>query len=156
MEWQWSKFSELSLDDLYIILAERQNVFVVEQNCPYSDADGQDQQAFHLSGWSNQSGERALSAYLRILPPNEHRKEVAIGRVLTAADFRGQGLGKLLMAEAVKRAKETFPEKDLYLSAQAHLQDFYGEFGFSPEGDVYDEDGIPHIAMYSRRSTDGL
>ncbi len=35
----------------------------------------------------------------------------------------------------------------LFLSAQAHLQDFYGRFGFQPVSDVYPEDNIPHIDM---------
>lgn len=40
-----------------------------------------------------------------------------------------------------------WPDKALYLGAQAHLQSFYGHFGFMPVTDVYDEDGIPHIGM---------
>ena len=39
IDYKWKKFDELSLDDLYAILNLRQKVFIVEQNCPYIDAD---------------------------------------------------------------------------------------------------------------------
>ncbi len=41
-------FYELSLDELYAIMVLRQEVFVVEQNCPFVDADGKDQLAWHF------------------------------------------------------------------------------------------------------------
>ena len=39
IDYKWKKFDELSLDDLYAILNLRQKVFIVEQDCPYIDAD---------------------------------------------------------------------------------------------------------------------
>ena len=62
----WKKFDELTLDELYLIINLRQEVFVVEQNCPYMDADHSDQDAFHLLGLS----ENKLVAYLRAFKPN--------------------------------------------------------------------------------------
>ena len=44
----WKNFDELSNDELYAALHLRQEVFVVEQDCPYLDADNSDQIAFHL------------------------------------------------------------------------------------------------------------
>lgn len=67
--WQWSAFDELSRDELYEILRVRQEVFTVEQNCAYQDADGLDQCALHLLQWHQSSEQRQLAAYLRVLPP---------------------------------------------------------------------------------------
>jgi ElaA protein len=70
-----------------------------------------------------------------------------IGRVCTARDARGQGLGARLMAAAMARIGDA----DAVLDAQTYAQDFYRRFGFEPEGDPFDEDGIEHITM--RRPT---
>ncbi|HBY5676197.1 TPA: GNAT family N-acetyltransferase, partial [Klebsiella pneumoniae] len=43
--------------------------------------------------------------------------------------------------------QQHWPQKVIYLGAQAHLQSFYAHFGFTPVTEVYDEDGIPHIGM---------
>ena len=51
MRWQWTDFDHLSLEQLYALMRLRQQVFVVEQDCPYIDADNQDQAAHHLLGW---------------------------------------------------------------------------------------------------------
>ena len=40
MNWLFKEFEQLSLGELYDIMALRQEVFVVEQDCPYLDADG--------------------------------------------------------------------------------------------------------------------
>ncbi|MET4693413.1 GNAT family N-acetyltransferase [Endozoicomonas lisbonensis] len=152
IEWEWCHYETLSLNQLYEILAVRQSVFVVEQNCAYQDADGLDQVAYHLMGWAfNDDGRKALAAYARVIPPEVVKPELAIGRVITAEAFRGQGLGRALLAEAVRLSEETFPDSDIYLSAQAHLQSYYGGCGFVASGELYDEDGIPHIAMFRRK-----
>ncbi|KEQ19602.1 hypothetical protein GZ78_06805 [Endozoicomonas numazuensis] len=150
IHWQWSRFEELSGQEVYSILKARQDVFIVEQDCPYHDADDLDQVSLHLSGWGKDRSD--LAAYLRVIPPSPTNDVVAIGRVITTSAYRGSGLGKELMEVAVKQALDMFPENDLYLSGQAHLQAFYSAYGFEPEGEIYEEDGIPHIAMFLRRS----
>ncbi|MGI9279440.1 MAG: GNAT family N-acetyltransferase [Endozoicomonas sp.] len=152
INWQWSRFEELSGQEVYSILKARQDVFIVEQDCPYHDADGLDQTSLHLSGWGKDRNDLAayLAAYLRVIPPSSQSPVVAIGRVITSSSYRGSGLGKEMMRLAVEKALELFPEHDLYLSGQAHLQAFYGAYGFEAEGEIYEEDGIPHIAMYKR------
>ncbi len=62
MIWQCKKFSELSVEELYQILRLRNEVFVVEQNCPYQDCDEKDQVSYHLCGWQHHE----LKAYTRI------------------------------------------------------------------------------------------
>jgi ElaA protein len=51
------------------------------------------------------------------------------------------------MEQTLAACKKQWPDKALYLGAQAHLQPFYAHFGFSAVTDVYDEDGIPHVGM---------
>ncbi|AMO55460.1 hypothetical protein GZ77_10080 [Endozoicomonas montiporae] len=151
VEWEWCHFDKLSLNQLYQILALRQSVFVVEQNCVYQDADGVDPRAYHLMGWStDDDGHKTLAAYARVIPPRTLKPEAAISRVITHNSLRGKGLGRKLLAEAVKLTEAVYPDHDIYLSAQAHLQNYYGDYGFVASGDLYDEDGIPHIAMFRR------
>ncbi|MGB1237143.1 MAG: GNAT family N-acetyltransferase [Pseudomonadales bacterium] len=148
LQWQTQSFSELSVPELYQIMQLRQQVFVVEQQCIYQDLDGLDQTALHLCGWQqDETGGRQLSAYLRIFAPTEERLEVVIGRVLTAQNCRGDGLGRLLMEQALTVVGCDYPNTAIYLSAQQHLEAFYASLGFETCSDPYDEDGIPHIAM---------
>jgi len=144
MQWQWSSFDALSLTDLYAVMRLRQEVFVVEQTCPYLDADGEDPVCHHLLGWQ----EGALVAYLRAFPPGgEVHPEAVIGRVITAAPIRGQGMGRVLMVEGHRQIVQTWGAQPIWLSAQAHLARFYGSLGYAVCGPGYDEDGIPHVPM---------
>ena len=141
--WLWLPFGRLTVEQLYEVLALRQTVFVLEQRCFYLDVDGRDLDAWHLLGLR----EGALAAYLRVLPPGQHRDAPAIGRVLTSPQARGAGLGRALVAEGVRRARELFPQQPIRLAAQQHLVPFYASLGFAPVGPPYDEDGIMHVDM---------
>jgi ElaA protein len=143
MRWEWKSWTDLSKADLYALMALRQAVFVVEQDCPYLDADGQDQEAHHLLGWE---GER-LGAYARGFAPGVLYAEATIGRVVTAEFLRGTGLGRPLMEEAMRCVKASWGPVAIKLSAQAHLEPYYGSLGFEVCGPGYLEDGIPHLPM---------
>src|SRR6202166_1970673 len=101
--WQWSRFSELTTADLYAVVRLREADFIVEQNCPYPDADERDPNAWHLLGWEERSSGRGLVAYARIFEPGVRYDEGSIGRVVTAPDVRGTGKGRALMDEALRR-----------------------------------------------------
>lgn len=150
--WQWAAFDELDAATLCAVLAARQDVFVLEQQCLYADIDGKDQRAFHLIGRQQelQQNSQELVAYLRCFAPGEHYPEAALGRVLTVQSARGRGVGKQLMAEGIRRVEKHFPGSAIRISAQEHLEHFYGEFGFLRDSDTYLEDGIPHIAMLKK------
>lgn len=143
IDWRVLRLESLRPIDLLRILRARQQVFVVEQHCPYLDADVADEHAWHLAGWHADR----VCAYARIIDPGVNYPETSIGRVITDRSLRGLGLGRALMARAVERAILAHPGVGIRISAQAHLQAFYAGFGFEAFGDTYLEDDIPHIAM---------
>ena len=138
-------FDELSPQTLYEILALRQEVFVVEQNCPYQDCDGKDLQSWHLMG-RNASGQ--LICYTRLLPKGlAYPEYVSIGRVVSAPSARGTGAGKILMQESIRMCRQLFGNQSIKIGAQSYLLKFYEGFGFQSTGAEYLEDGIPHTKM---------
>ena len=145
IDYKWKNFDELSLDDLYAILNLRQKVFIVEQDCPYIDADYTDQDAFHLLGYQGNN----LIAYLRAFKPGLKYEGSSMGRIVTEKNSRGLGLGKEIIKEGVRFLKKEYPSYEIVISAQHRLQHFYIELGFISRGDVYLEDNIDHIQMYT-------
>ena len=143
-------FYQLNLDEFYAIMALRQEVFVVEQNCPYLDADGSDQEVFHLMGFNEAN---QLIAYARLIPKGiSYEKYAAIGRVVTAPSVRGLGAGKKLMEASIQWMDKLMANQPIKISAQLYLLKFYNELGFQEIGEGYLEDDIPHIAMlYQQR-----
>lgn len=144
IRWEIKKFEELSNVELYRIMQLRLEVFSVEQNCAYQDADGKDLKCFHLCGY-NQGGE--LIAYSRIVPAGISFKEVSIGRVITSAKARGTGAGKELMKKSIDFIKKEYGNVPIRIGAQCYLIKFYSSFGFEISGEEYLEDNIPHIEM---------
>jgi len=147
IDWQWLDFGSIPSNDLYEMLRQRQEVFLIEQQCFYSDLDGLDQEAYHLLGWRTIDGKRQLAAYLRCIAPGVKFPEMSLGRVLTAQSARGSGAGRLLVAEGIRRAEAQYPGQRIRIGAQAHLEAFYASFGFAAISAPYDEDGILHIDM---------
>ncbi|MFL6674454.1 MAG: GNAT family N-acetyltransferase [Massilia sp.] len=147
IEWQWRSFSELATAELYEVLAQRQQVFILEQQCFYNDFDGLDQQAHHLLGWRTVDGRRELAAYLRCLPPGAKYTEMSLGRVLTTSAARGTGAGRELLVRGIGHAERQHPGHRIRIGAQAYLERFYQSFGFQTISEPYDEDGILHIDM---------
>ena len=140
-------FDELSLIELYQIMNLRQEVFIVEQDCPYLDADNKDQKAYHLLIQDNDE----LIAYTRILPPGiSYENYSSIGRVVNKKKLRNTGLGKKLMMESIVICKRLFPDYSIKISAQKYLEEFYKSLGFNPTGAYYLEDNIPHMGMIYR------
>ena len=144
MDWHISRWENLSAPLLHGMLQLRQAVFVVEQTCPYLDLDGADLEAWHVLG--EERGQ--VLACARLLAPGVKYEEASIGRVCTAGELRGQGLGRELMGHSLQAVKRIWPEKDIRISAQSYLIPFYQSLGFHATGHAYLEDGIPHEEMY--------
>ncbi len=151
INWKALHYDELSSDELYEILRLRAEVFVVEQNCPYQDLDGLDNQCFHVMGWM----EDELAAYARVLPKgcdpyeligdgDEHHG--GIGRVVVAQKHRG--IGHELMEKAIEAYNNIVGRNvPCIIHAQAHLKHFYESHGFRQSSNICIIDGIDHIEM---------
>lgn len=145
LQYTLKHYNDLSLDDLYMILKLRQEVFILEQNCPYVDCDDKDQHCFHLMGVDL---ENDLGAYSRIVPIKISYDDYAsIGRVITSSKYRNTGEGRILMNTSIGLTKKLYPDLDIKISAQSYISHFYASLGFVKVGEEYLEDGIPHIAM---------
>lgn len=143
INWHNKAFSQLTVDELYEILRLRAEIFVVEQDCPYQDCDNKDQNAIHLYGKLNDK----IVAYVRILDAGVSYDSPSIGRVVTSSIIRGKGKGVELMAKAIECCETNFGTGTITISAQEHLESYYGKVGFKKASDPYMEDGIPHIKM---------
>lgn len=142
--WVVRPFSELSSLELYKILQLRINVFMLEQECLYSECDNKDLKGKHLMGILD--GE--VVAYARLLPPNVSYADASIGRVVVNPTARHLKLGTELMLQAISAMRKDFPTEAIRISAQAHLQGFYENVGFvRVSEEPYLEDNIPHVEM---------
>lgn len=143
IQWVCKSFAKLSSFDMYKILHQRNQVFVVEQNCVYQDCDHKDEKCYHLMGWDGD----LLVAYSRLLPAGLAFDNMSIGRVLTAEDYRGKNIGRDLIMKSIEQLYNLFGPQPITIGAQLYLKKFYESFGFTQIGDVYLEDNIKHIEM---------
>lgn len=148
LQWLLKRFDELTPYQLYAILQLRNEVFVVEQNCVFQDADDKDQNSYHLMGFLDNK----LVAYTRLVPAGVSYEQASIGRVVTSPSVRRSGAGKLLMQQSIDSLYALFGKVPIKIGAQLYLQHFYESFGFVRISDVYDEDGIDHIYMLKEDS----
>ncbi len=143
MNWTLKKFEDLTPFELYAIMQLRSEVFVVEQNCAYLDADNKDLLSYHFMGWE----ENTLIAYTRLLPPGLAYPQPSIGRVVTSPSARKSGYGRELMEKSIETIYGLFGKTAIKIGAQLYLKKFYSSLGFEATGDVYLEDNIEHIEM---------
>ena len=142
----WRDFVALTVGELYALLRLRADVFVVEQNCVFGDIDGKDPVARHLLAFAGEM----LGGYLRVFSPAVPGEAAKIGRVVVAPAARSTGLGRRLMAAALGEIADRLGPVPIELAAQAHLEKFYGSFGFVRCSDDYLEDDILHCDMRKR------
>jgi ElaA protein len=135
-------WDELSKQELYAMLQLRERVFIVEQNCPYLDADGKDLQSYHAMILNGAD----CYACARILPPGVSYDAWSIGRVVSHLKVRRMGYGRAIMLASIEWLRDRNVGL-VRISAQSYLIAFYKSFGFEPEGEEYLEDDIPHTQM---------
>ena len=144
IEWICKHFNELTTKELYQLLQLRNEVFIVEQNCPFQDLDDKDFKCVHLMCYNDN---KELMAYTRLVPAGISYTEASIGRVVTAAKARKYGIGKILMSKSIIQIEQLFGEKSIKIGAQLYLKRFYESFQFVQSSEIYLEDGIEHIEM---------
>ncbi|HEX6015488.1 MAG TPA: GNAT family N-acetyltransferase [Geminicoccaceae bacterium] len=140
-----------SAADREACFAIRIAVFVDEQQGVPADAelDGHEPTATHLLAFSG--GRPAGTLRWRMVPPSAAKIE----RVAVLREARSLGVGRALLAEALRQVAATpaITEAatpaitEAMLHAQTRAQAFYRRFGFVAEGDPFDEDGIEHVRM---------
>ena len=115
----------------------RQRVFMEEQRIPAElEWDADDASAVHFL-----LRYRGIEVGTARLLPDGH-----IGRVAILREWRGLGLGELLMREVMEQAIAAGHQR-LLLSAQTYALAFYRRLGYRSEGEPYMEAGLPHQAM---------
>ena len=128
-------FTELSVDELYEILALRSEVFVVEQNCIFLDLDHKDQKAIHFMGFDHKN---QLVAYTRLFDYGVYYENfLSIGRVVASPKDRGEGYGRQIFGKSIEKVQELFGKKPIKIGAQAYLESFYASFGFGSVNEDY-------------------
>lgn len=138
------QFNQLTPIELYEILKLRNDIFIVEQNCPYHDIDGYDPQAYHLF---SKDAEGHVCGCLRILNPGQTFEEAAIGRLVVRKDQRHTGIARRMMNRAITFVQHELSETRIKIEAQEYLLRFYTSVGFQQCSEMFLEDGIPHVVM---------
>lgn len=147
MNWIIKTFNELTTDELYKILQLRNEVFIVEQECPYQDIDGKDNESYHIF----LKKDNEVIAYSRILKKGISYEQASIGRVIVKKDYRGGNIAKDMLLKSISFIKNSLHEKEIKIQAQAYLDKFYSSLGFEKISDVYLEDNIPHMDMLYKK-----
>jgi len=131
-------FDGLAPRTAYELWRLRQQVFVVEQDCPYPDLDGRDLEDATLHVLLLEDDH--LIGCLRVL---DDGVALRIGRVVVAPAARGRGLAALMMDQALA----VCGDREVRLDAQTGLTGFYASYGFEVTGPEFDEDGVMHVPM---------
>ena len=135
-------FVALDASTAYEVWRLRQEVFVVEQECPYPDLDGRDLEEGTRHVLLRDGDE--LMGYARVLDDGDVWR---IGRVVLTRQARGRGLADPLLETAL----QVCPDRPVVMDAQTPLRGWYERFGFEVSGEEFLDDGIPHLPMRLRR-----
>lgn len=128
-------------DDLEACMALRFTVFVDEQGVPAEiERDEYDAVATHILATID--GKPMGTA--RIVVKGDTGK---IGRVCVLPAARGTGLGAALIRACLDEMADDPQISQAVLGAQTSAIGFYEKLGFVPEGDEFDDAGIPHLMM---------
>lgn len=138
LDFNHKPFADLSLRELYDLLALRDRVFVVGQRITAeAEVDGLDPRAVHVIG-RDAGGQVVATARLFF-----DARPVKVGRVAVDTHLQRQGLGRHLMGYV----HQILGDRPAAMSAQAHLEPWYAGLGWKREGEAYVEAEIPHVRM---------
>lgn len=123
------------------IQAIRRQVFQQEQGVSAElEFDGLDDAATHLLAC-----DRTQAVGTARLRPLDNRK-AKVERVAVLASHRGRGIGRQLMVAAIAQVRSQ-GMTTIKINAQLQVKAFYERLGFVAQGAVFEEAGIPHVAM---------
>ena len=108
-----------------------------------------DEDSIHVFATTEKDNKTITVSYARVyFDPVE--KHVKVGRVATAAAYRGLGIGGKVMRRCCEVARDRFKASEVWLDAQLHAVGFYKSMGFQVVSDVFMEAGIEHVRMIWR------
>jgi predicted GNAT family N-acyltransferase len=127
--------------ELSAIQSVRQAVFQAEQGVePELDFDGKDETSEQIIAYID--GKSVGTARIRYL----NDKIAKIERLAVLPTARGQGIGQQIMEKAVDIAAKNNIE-EVVIHAQEYVMGLHKKLGFEPEGEIFEEAGIPHVKM---------
>ncbi|BAU97113.1 N-acetyltransferase GCN5 [Corynebacterium suranareeae] len=165
-----SNLQELGSLEVHKLYKLRVDIFVHEQQTPYAEIDDTDvaPTTNHILAWERaDTAPSRLVGCARLAPTTvaelkgytgtsislDDATELSqLGRVAVSKEERGTGLSQDLMHNALRLAYEQYPDRDVVLTAQKPLADFYGEYGFEPIGEEYLDSGVVHLPMLLKAS----
>lgn len=140
--WKIKTLSELTSFEFYELLLLRIDTFVVEQARIYHELDAFDKKAYHL--FYQQSEGQPVSAYARVF---KHDGQVTFGRVVTAKNLRGSGIGGQLVEKIISCCQNHWPDEPIIIESQEQVVKFYEKYGFEIISDTFILEGSPHVTM---------
>ena len=148
VSWVVKDGAELSAKDKYEIIKLRIQVFQVQMDCVYQDADGRDllEDTYHLEGWIDNVDHPV--SYLRMIFKDN---VVVIGRVFVLKEFRNMKLGDALLTKALDVIDELKIERGtnmIELHSQYYIRNWYAKHGFKMIGEPFYEAKTKHIMMF--------
>ncbi|MEV8093996.1 GNAT family N-acetyltransferase [Kitasatospora sp. NPDC085879] len=136
--------------DLALVRSVRREVFVEEQNVPeeleYDELDATSVHVLAVAPDGSGLGTGRLIHGADALKLTGVEGRVLLGRLAVRKPARGTGLGAELV-RAIEQAGRARGARELELHAQVHALGFYERLGYTAEGPVYEDAGIPHRTM---------
>jgi predicted GNAT family N-acyltransferase len=128
--------------DLDAGYALRRDVFEKEQNIPRPlDRDPFDYSADHVVAFDAKGRCVGTGRVVRV-----DSRTAQIGRMAVAKDERKHGVGALVL-EALERMASMRGISELTVSSQIPAESFYAKRGFTRIGDVFLDQGVPHVVL---------
>ncbi|MDY0906842.1 GNAT family N-acetyltransferase [Pedobacter sp. CFBP9032] len=128
-------------EELDKVFAIRKIVFVDEQSCPPELEWEHEDESIHFLATHN--GQPCGACRWRKTDLGYKLERFAVLK-----DFRGQGVGRALIAEALSDLPED--AHYIYLNSQLDAMSLYAKFGFIAEGEQFEEAGIQHFKMVKK------
>ncbi len=138
MEFRWYNYGDRGLKDGFDIRLE---VFCKEVGFSEDfEFDAGDKEALHLVCYDG--GKAVCNA--RILKEGDNSYH--FGRLRCPKEYRGKGYGKATVLQAVEKCRQ-LKANTITLGAKYDKKGFYEALGFTAYGEIFQEEGIPHINM---------